>query len=249
MIPKIIHQTWKETTIPPQWLGAVTKCKDIHPTYEYKLWTDFMMDEFIRTHYKWFHNTYISYPYNIQRCDAFRYFIMYHYGGIYLDLDVYCNQSLEPLLSYEIVLAKSYSFFRTTYTNSFMMSIPKHPFFLYCIQHLKSFTDKHYWLGKHFHIMSSAGPYFLNDMVRFYRPSVYILSQEEFAGDCTLCNENKCKGGRYFKHIVGESWQSADSHFYNKMLCNSNFRNRILCVSFIFVLMICMLIYLFVRMR
>ena len=37
--------------------------------------------------YEWFLETWDAYPYNIERADAIRYFVLHHYGGIYLDLD------------------------------------------------------------------------------------------------------------------------------------------------------------------
>ena len=50
--------------------------------------------------------------------------------------------------------------------------------------------------------------------------NIYILNNDEFAGDCNTCNEDSCKGGIYFRHIVGNSWHSLDSKFYNLLLCN-----------------------------
>ena len=34
-IPKIIHQTWKNETIPEMWSIAQYSCLDLHPDYEY----------------------------------------------------------------------------------------------------------------------------------------------------------------------------------------------------------------------
>jgi len=34
-IPKIIHQTWKNETVPELWAVAQYTCRDIHPDYEY----------------------------------------------------------------------------------------------------------------------------------------------------------------------------------------------------------------------
>lgn len=35
LIPKIIHQTYKNETIPEIWLSAQQSCIDLHPDYEY----------------------------------------------------------------------------------------------------------------------------------------------------------------------------------------------------------------------
>ena len=89
MIPKIIHQTWKNETIPDNWKSYHDSWKKHFPEPEYKhiLWTDNDNRNFIAEHYNWFLETFDNYPKNIQRADAIRYFILYHYGGIYADLD------------------------------------------------------------------------------------------------------------------------------------------------------------------
>ena len=51
-------------------------------------------------------------------------------------------------------------------------------------------------------------------------PNMYVLTQNEFAGDCNVCNENKCHGGKYFTHITGNSWHEIDSTIFNYCLCN-----------------------------
>lgn len=52
---------------------------------------------FIEDNYNWFLPTYESYKYPIQRVDVMRYFLIRHYGGIYVDLDNGCEESLEAL--------------------------------------------------------------------------------------------------------------------------------------------------------
>lgn len=37
LIPKIIHQTWKNETIPSKWAEPQQSCIDLHPDYEYKV--------------------------------------------------------------------------------------------------------------------------------------------------------------------------------------------------------------------
>ncbi len=119
-IPKIIHQTYVDETIPEHWREAQRSCIDLHEDYEYKvggnvppplppdgshqegarasvrahgadrwgqLWTDAMSRELIATEYPWFLNTFDNYTQPIQRADAIRYFVLAHFGGIYIDLD------------------------------------------------------------------------------------------------------------------------------------------------------------------
>src|SRR2546423_8562912 len=74
LIPKIIHQTYINASIPTRWLAAQQSCLDLHPDYDYMLWTDAKSHDFIKTEYPWFLETFEKYPHNIQRADAIRYF-------------------------------------------------------------------------------------------------------------------------------------------------------------------------------
>jgi len=99
-IPKIIHHTWKTKDIPydvfkQEWVDS---WRHTHPDWEYKLWTDEDNINLIKEHYPWFLETYEGYDQNIKRADAIRYFILYHYGGMYVDLDFECLKSIEPLI-------------------------------------------------------------------------------------------------------------------------------------------------------
>ena len=62
------------------------------------LFTFHLSRNFLNSHYKWFIPRYDSYKHNIMRADAFRYFIMYHFGGIYTDLDLLCHKNLDDYL-------------------------------------------------------------------------------------------------------------------------------------------------------
>ncbi len=58
-------------------LGAVCRCRR----------------QFIADHYPWFLHMYDNYSQEIMRINAARYFIVYHYGGMYLDIDMECKAS------------------------------------------------------------------------------------------------------------------------------------------------------------
>src|SRR5687768_5764884 len=98
LIPKIIHQTWKDNDIPEHWKDSPEAWKLHHPNWEYRFWTDSDLRNLIRDKYPWFLEIYDNYPYPIQRVDAARYFILYTFGGIYSDLDILPNRPFDQLL-------------------------------------------------------------------------------------------------------------------------------------------------------
>ena len=96
--PRILHQTWKTSTLPPTlqvWSGS---WKEHNPHYELRLWSDADNYAFLKAHYPWFVRYYSAYDSNIKRADAVRIFYMYHYGGIYADLDFVCVRPFDALL-------------------------------------------------------------------------------------------------------------------------------------------------------
>ncbi len=72
VVPSIIHQTWKTEVIPEKWVAARQSCMDLHPGYEFRLWTDESARELIATELPELLRTYDSYVYGIERADAIR---------------------------------------------------------------------------------------------------------------------------------------------------------------------------------
>ena len=82
-IPHLIHQSWRDGGFPKtlfnwRWQQGLL---DLNPGWKLMKWTDESSRQLIADHYPWFLPTYDAYPSYIQRCDASRYFIVYHYGG------------------------------------------------------------------------------------------------------------------------------------------------------------------------
>lgn len=189
LIPKIIHQTYKTEDIPEHWKEGRQKCLDLHPDYKYILWTDEMAYEFIKEEYPWFLDTFEDYKYPIERADAIRYFILSHYGGVYIDLDDGCERKLDPLLAFPAFLRKTSPL---GVSNDVMGSVPRHPFFLKALKSLKHY-DK-YWFIPYMTIMGSTGPLFLsviwkqykrwgipkNGTVRILQPAYYKMHSYSF---------------------------------------------------------------------
>ena len=101
-IPRTIFQTWKSKTIIPENMAYwQTTWRKHNPSYEFILWDDNDNRTFIETHYPWFLERYDSYQHMIQRADAVRYFYLYHYGGVYVDMDFECIKSFDDILQME----------------------------------------------------------------------------------------------------------------------------------------------------
>ncbi|KAF9569305.1 hypothetical protein CPC08DRAFT_623878 [Agrocybe pediades] len=211
-IPRIIHQTWKSETLPPKWRGISQACKDMMPDYEYKLWTDAGSREFIAEHYPWFLDTFDSYTYPIQRADAIRYFVLYHYGGVYIDLDIGCLKPLDPLLVYPVILPKTIP---VGVSNDLMFSEKHHPMLEQTIHNLPKFD--HSWILNYPTVMFSTGPMFLSAQYGIYSAShpntflhdVRILPKSLYGKNA---REDEAPHS-FFSHFYGSSWHADDAAF------------------------------------
>jgi hypothetical protein len=100
MIPKIIHQTWKDKHLPPILYNLVSENMKFLKSngYELMFWTDDMILELINKEYPHFYNIYKFARTGVQRGDIARILLVYHYGGIYIDLDVLILRDFSEIL-------------------------------------------------------------------------------------------------------------------------------------------------------
>ncbi|KAF1938622.1 hypothetical protein EJ02DRAFT_409979 [Clathrospora elynae] len=108
-IPRLIHYIWFKdlyatregaTQIPSVGSRSPELCRQFNPGYEIRMWNATSAREFLAAEYAWFLPTYDGYRYPIQRIDALKYFVLWHFGGVYMDLDIACRRSLDPLLGF-----------------------------------------------------------------------------------------------------------------------------------------------------
>ncbi|WP_342071538.1 glycosyltransferase [Yoonia algicola] len=96
MIPKIIHQTWRDHNLPGPKAWAES-WKRQNPDWEYRFWTDDDLLALVQTHYPELEKLFQSYPRPVQRADMARYLILHHHGGVYADIDTECMAPLDVI--------------------------------------------------------------------------------------------------------------------------------------------------------
>lgn len=219
-IPKIIHQTWK-TQVIPYWFSDFTRSwQTCHPSWEYHLWDDEANRRLIQKHYPWFLRTYDNFSFNIQRADAVRYFILHRFGGIYVDIDMECFKSVEPLLQGADCVfgiepdehARLHNTDRII-SNAFMGSVPKHPFFfaiakemLTCVCHQ---TDRNRY------ILETTGPLMINRVYSNYQcPETIELLSPDFLNPLSCQEAELYLKGEKTKTIQGKIHNAYGIHYH-----------------------------------
>ena len=175
VVPKLLHQTAPadKSRWHPLWEICQKTWIEKFPDYEYKLWSDEDIDEFMRTRCSAFYPSFKSFRYQIQRVDAFRYFLLYEIGGIYVDMDYECVKPFGHLLPAGKVSIGENMHWPERFQNALMASPPKHPFWIHAFDALlKSFTqqmDPSYFRS----ILNTAGPGML-ELAWRNAPAIYL---------------------------------------------------------------------------
>jgi hypothetical protein len=90
VIPRIIHQTWRDEPLPDRFRDMAQTWREKHPDWEYRLWTDDDLERLVTDFYPHFLEQFLSYPNPVQRADAGRYLVLHRHGGVYSDIDTTC---------------------------------------------------------------------------------------------------------------------------------------------------------------
>jgi inositol phosphorylceramide mannosyltransferase catalytic subunit len=227
--PRIIHQVFGfwDNHIPKNIQSRMDTWKQLHPTFEYMLWNKKNSREFLKKYYSWFLLMYDTYQYEIQRADAIRYFILYHYGGIYSDIDLEPVKSIEPLLkkyeeSYDAILYRSPN--SELLTNDFMVSKPHNVFWKrvwYALIEHSKFSS----MSKHLTVMHTTGPLLLDEVYENFnfkkRSKLIRIVHAMYINNCDISQEKPCANKEaYMKRYEGNSWHAMDSSIINLVYKN-----------------------------
>lgn len=169
-IPHIIHQIWDTRDIPGYLEYWVRSWKQKNPHWQYWLWTLEDGSELIKRAFPSYYPLYEAYTEDIFRIDALRLFVLYAFGGVYVDIDMI---SLKPLdtwtYEHQCVLTQEtyeHSFIveeknRTNVVNGFLACRPHHPFLKMTLESLHEAAGR--YNGDFLH---ATGPFFVDFVYR-----------------------------------------------------------------------------------
>ena len=103
MIPKIVYYTHENIELANKYINIIYFNYINNPELKFKFYDNISRGKFIKKYYPDFYNFYenIHYDYGAVKADIFRVLILYHYGGIYIDIktrikDIYKIIQFEP---------------------------------------------------------------------------------------------------------------------------------------------------------
>ncbi len=146
-IPQTIHRIWfdKKEGLPEMYRNNWRSCEDINKGYKEILWSNEEVVDLLDKYYPWFVKVYKSYYHSSQRAEAARHFIIYHFGGVYMDMNIECKKHLGSLLQNasniiepDVIIAEASG---PGLSSSFFASKARHPFMYMVIKYLQSSND------------------------------------------------------------------------------------------------------------
>jgi len=219
-IPPIVHFIWFQnlyhdhldvSMIPVAGSHAPGRCREYNPDFQLIMWNATMARQLIEDHYIWFLPTYDSYRYPIQHVDALKYFVLYHFGGVYMDMDIACRRRLNPLLPFPAWFPKASPF---GVNNDLMASRARHPFFKFMLKQL--ITRNKNLLFPYLTIFWGTSPRFTTDMMKrwIFRGPSHDLGKHksDLGADAVFVLPEEFYAEKYtsFGHSPGGTWYGKD---------------------------------------
>ena len=132
-VPKIIWQTMKTNQVPVFMYDYTDTWIRLNPEYEYRLYNDEDVFEFIKNEFPDYLAVYRKIEYGASKADLWRYLVMYKYGGVYADIDCRCLRPLREWINPGSAFVTQLGINRDL-CQWLLISVPENPVFLKAAQ-------------------------------------------------------------------------------------------------------------------
>ena len=148
-IPLDIYQTWFTKDLPPGMINSINQLKKDNPEFTFYLFDDDDCKNFIKENFGIeVHDAYDNLIPGAYRADLWRYCILYKKGGIYIDIKFHTNNfNLKQLTDNDYFVKDRDGYWEINKIgiyNGFIISKPKNPIFLNCINDILNNVNSNY---------------------------------------------------------------------------------------------------------
>lgn len=157
MIPRSVHQTWRSSELPKLFDKIYERNKVVNNNYDFKVWSHLPgnpdIDNFLKREYPDIYDIYEKTKFGVQKSDIARLILLYHYGGVYIDLDILCFKSFDNIIdtqSDNVYLCmepnqqtKAIFNKENVLCNAFIATPARHEIFKQAIAEIKSIYNQH----------------------------------------------------------------------------------------------------------
>ncbi|KAK3322681.1 glycosyltransferase family 32 protein [Apodospora peruviana] len=215
-----------------KWAEVRQSCVDIHPGWEAMLWTDETAGAFVAEHFPELKEMWDSYRYPIQRIDSLRYMVLYHYGGVILDMDLQCRRAFGPLRRFEFVAPAAHP---QGFSIGFMMAAKGNRFVGELVRNLREY-NRHWLFLPYPTVMFSTGCHYASTIHSLQPNRVDLKILGGTKENPNLHRLNGRVSTPIFEHLGSSSWHSYDAAIiYNLGKSGSKWQVPVLAVCGVIV--------------
>jgi len=133
LIPKILHVSWKTTDIFESdsriIKNGLRRFHEMNPEWGIHIHTDEDVNEYLSSRLKEEHWNLLKNEHIVAKLDVWRLMILHETGGMYMDLDRYCDQNMDEIIqpTTKVVLPMYQD---TDFSQDIIISVPENPFLM-----------------------------------------------------------------------------------------------------------------------
>ncbi len=188
MLPKSIHQTFRDSNLPGEIQRSIKNLTENNPGWQHHFYDDFDMFLFVRHHYS--HRVLRAFNsinplYGASRSDFFRYLLMYKVGGVYLDIKSTVSRPLDSITTGNQYILSHWDngptgthsgwglhfpdFPRGEFQQWYIAASPGHPFLKSVIElvlhNIENYSPQHFGVGRE-GVLKTTGPIAYTQAIR-----------------------------------------------------------------------------------
>tara|TARA_Y100000389_G_C17419674_1_gene495942 strand:+ start:86 stop:826 length:741 start_codon:yes stop_codon:yes gene_type:complete len=210
-IPKIIHQIWYqgvENIIEPyKYCHNTIKKGAIENNWKLYVWDEKSILKLINESFQQYLDLYNYFSYMIQKIDIAKYFILYKYGGVYIDMDMEWKKDFYDIIDNEDELIISrMRFYSNFYNNGILFSSINNNFWISYLNEIESNKVQKFYQNKFLYIQYTTGPLLFSYVIsKLKNKKIKILDYEYFE----ICeSKHNCypTENTRLKNHFGNSW-------------------------------------------
>lgn len=243
-----LHYIWinfkdeldRNPVIPENFKYKINNCTRLNNDLEVKIWNGYDCRELLINNFPEYLKLYDSLPYPIMKCDMIRYFILYKYGGFYMDCDRTCLKPLSELITKYNEPDVMVGYFNydinfhniVYYNNDFLYSKQGSLFMKQCFQNIKLSIMP----NKTLQILNTGGPIFLRNQIVNYNGNEKIIKLSKEINSCDVCGCTPDLSQQYtFSDFSKSSWLSFKEKIIFFFLCNRHSIILLIIISMLIV--------------
>ncbi len=218
MIPRVVHQIWVGIISPDEKQAdqiADTKNKLQREGIDYVFWSNGnyptgIPDNLIHYAHACRRHTTAEVNYGAFEADALRYYIMYQYGGVYLDCDYNIVRLLGDLMQgfdTRPVFARLWPHRKAWPCNGFLAAAPDHPLYRFIVASIKRPTSgKPYYIGPAW-LGARLSEFLKEPLSNYNNDTLSIKGQIQMLDEGNFLLKHKRNPNGFLEHRAWYTWR------------------------------------------